>query len=97
MICAKKANEISLASQEKYEVKVAKNVEKTMKSIHSLIKREAKSGHYITRWDWRDCMDRDEVMELLKAEGYNVNDSIYPYYEISWGSPDEVNHKRFRI
>lgn len=97
MISAKEANDLSLASQEKYDVKLAKNVEKSMKNIHSLIKKDAKAGHYITKWDWRDCMSREEVRELLIAEGYKVNDNVYPYLEISWGTETEVNHKRFRI
>lgn len=94
MINAEEANKITLSNQEKYEVKRAKKFKKDIDSIQSLIKTESKKGNYFTRWDNREAVDKDEIKSLLIAEGYEVKEGCLCFY-ISWGSKEEIAHKRF--
>lgn len=96
MMNASEANQIALANQEKYEKKKAKHLKRDLNSLHSQINRESKHGHYITRWDYRDSMDRETIKGLLLEEGYKI-DEMYPYFEISWGEECDICHKKFRI
>ena len=94
MINAEDANKLSLANQEKYELRKAKHLQKDMNLIHGLIVSEAKDGQYQAFWDFRDSFDISQIENILEAEGFKVT-SEYPHFRITWGIESEITHKRF--
>ena len=94
MINAEEANKISLANQEKYELRKAKHLKKDMNKVHDIIVREAKNGQYEVLWDFRDSFDINQIEASLLAEGFKVEQE-YPYFKIFWGDKDEITHKKF--
>jgi hypothetical protein len=70
--------------QRKYLKKRARRLKSDLNTVHWNIRSRARHGYYHARWDYRDSMDREEVKNRLIAEGYRIDESVYPYYEIIW-------------
>jgi hypothetical protein len=95
MINAEDANKLSLANQEKYELKKAKRLQKDMKRIHGLVVSDAKDVLYQSLWNFTNTnFDTRQIEELLIAEGFNIIKE-YPFIYITWGMESEITHKRF--
>ena len=81
---AKDAKALTDSRQEKYEKRKNKRIKRDINLIHWTIRSRARHGYHHARWDYRDSMDKDVVKIKLIDEGYRVDESIYPYYEIIW-------------
>jgi hypothetical protein len=83
MINAEEASRISTINQEKFEIKKARHLTKDMNRVSDSIESASKQGHYTVRWDYRDAMNKEQVKQILIAEGFKIDDA-YPYFLISW-------------
>ena len=61
-----------------------KKSEVELKSVYYQIKINAKSGHNQLMWDYRDCHDKQHIIDKLIDDKYIVEYSNYPYVKIEW-------------
>ena len=91
---AKQAEQLALSNQNRYEKRKNRRTRRNINFIHYEINRKSKKGYFAIRWDYRDSLDRDRVKQILIDDGYQVKE-YYPYFEITWGDENEINHKKF--
>jgi len=91
---AKDAKALTDERQAKYEKRRNKHIKWDLNTIHWTIRSRARHGYHHARWDYRDSMDKEAIKQKLINEGYRVDDSIYPYYEIIWEEEEKFIRKK---
>jgi len=91
---ANDAKVLTDARQAKYEKKKARRIKRDVNSIHWTIRSRARHGYHHARWDYRDSMDKETVKKALLEEGYRIDESTYPYFEVIWDEEEKFIRKK---